>query len=92
MWTQGEKETEGQPITVAKYTGLHSLRHFFASRCINQPQHGGLGLPPKVVQERMGHPSIAMTMDVYGHLFPSTDDSYALATAEQTVLSAANAT
>jgi hypothetical protein len=51
----------------AKYTGLHSLRHFFASWCINQPQMGGLGLPPKVVQERMGHSSITMTMEVYGH-------------------------
>jgi integrase len=30
----------------AKYTGLHSLRHFYASWCINRPQDGGLGLPP----------------------------------------------
>lgn len=76
----------------AKYTGLHALRHFFASWCINLPKHGGLGLPPKVVQERMGHSSITMTMDVYGHLFPATDDSDALAAAEQRLLSAANAT
>lgn len=88
----GKKNGEGQPITVAKYTGLHSLRHFFASWCINQPQHGGLGLPPKIVQERMGHSSITMTMDVYGHLFPNTNDSDALAAAEQKLLSAANAT
>ena len=37
----------------AKYTGLHSLRHFFASWCINRKMDGGLGLPPKVVQERL---------------------------------------
>ena len=36
----------------AKYTGLHSLRHFYASWCINSGDDGGLGLPPKVVQER----------------------------------------
>jgi integrase len=41
----------------AKYTGLHSLRHFFASWCINRRQDGGLELPLKVVQERLGiHP------------------------------------
>lgn len=28
----------------------------------------------KVVQERLGHASIAMTLDVYGHLFPRGDD------------------
>jgi integrase len=26
---------------------------------------------PKVVQERLGHTSIAMTLDVYSHLIPS---------------------
>jgi integrase len=65
----------------AKYSGLHALRHFFASWCINRRQDGGLELPPKVVQERMGHASITMTMDVYGHLFPRTDDGTELATA-----------
>jgi hypothetical protein len=36
-------------------------------------QDGGLGLPMKVVQERMGHSTITLTADVYGHLFPSDD-------------------
>jgi integrase len=38
----------------------------------------GLGLPPKVVQERWGHSSITMTYDRYGQLFPRGDDSEAL--------------
>jgi len=45
-----------------------------------------LELPPKVVQHRMGHSSITMTMDVYGHLFPSGDDTEALAVAERDLL------
>jgi integrase len=49
-----------------KYTGLHSLRHFYASWCINPVDRGGQGLPPKVVQDRLGHSSIVMTMDTYG--------------------------
>jgi integrase len=66
----------------AKYPGLHALRHFYASWCINRRADGGLELPPKVVQERLGHSSIMMTMDVYGHLFPRGDDSAELAAAE----------
>ena len=63
-------DKEGKPIMAAKYTGLHAFRHFFASRCINRRADGGLELPPKVVRERLGHSSIGMTMDVYGHLVP----------------------
>jgi integrase len=70
----------------AKYTGLHTLRHFYASWCINRPQDGGLGLPAKVVQERLGHSSITVTMDVYGHLFPRGDDADELAAAERALL------
>jgi integrase len=70
----------------AKYTGLHALRHFFASWCINRKVDGGLELPPKVVQERLGHATIAMTMDTYGHLFPRGDDGTELAAAESALL------
>jgi integrase len=72
----------------AKYTGLHALRHFFASWCINRKEDGGIGLPPKVVQELLGHSSISMTMDVYGHLFPRGDEAKELAEAEGALLSA----
>ena len=69
-----------------KYTGLHSLRHFYASWCINRKEDGGLGLPPKVVQDRLGHSSISMTMDIYGHLFPRGDDGSELVGAERALL------
>jgi len=69
----------------AKY-GWHSLRHFYASWCINRKVDGGLELPAKMVQQRMGHASIAITMDVYGHLFPSGDDGAELAAAEKALL------
>jgi integrase len=70
----------------AKYTGLHAFRHFYASWCINRRAEGGLELPAKVVQERLGHSSITMTLDVYGHLFPRGDDSAELAAAERWLL------
>ena len=70
----------------AKYSGLHSLRHFYASWCINSKKDGGPELPPKMVQDRLGHSSIVMTMDTYGHLFPRTDDGAELAAAENALL------
>jgi integrase len=70
----------------AKYPGLHSLRHFYASWCINRRADGGLELPLKVVQARLGHASIQMTADVYGHLFPRGDDGTELAAAERAFL------
>jgi integrase len=70
----------------AKYKGLHSLRHFYASWCINRKVDGGLELPLKVVQTRLGHASIQMTADTYGHLFPRGDDGSELAAAEKAFL------
>jgi integrase len=70
----------------AKYTGLHSLRHFYASWCINRRVDGGLELPLKLVQARLGHASIQMTADRYGHLFPRGDDGAELAAAEKAFL------
>ena len=67
----------------AKYSGLHALRHFYASWCINRKADGGLELPIKVVQGRLGHAGIQMTADRYGHLFPRSDDSAELAAAER---------
>jgi len=70
----------------AKYRGLHAFRHFYASWCINRRVDGGLELPLKVVQARLGHASIQMTADTYGHLFPRGDDGAELAAAERAFL------
>ena len=70
----------------AKYSGLHELRHFYASWCINRRVDGGLELPLKVVQTRLGHASVKLTADTYGHLFPRGDDEAELAAAEKAFL------
>jgi integrase len=49
-------------------TRYHDLRHFFASVLI------AANLSPKVIQARLGHATIAETMDTYGHLFPDSED------------------
>lgn len=81
-----EIDKNGKPVLVAKYGGMHALRHFYASWCINRKEDGGLGLPPKIVQERMGHSTIALTMDRYSHLFPRDDDADEMAAAERAFL------
>jgi integrase len=45
--------------------GVHALRHFYASTLISA------GCTVKEVQERLGHRSASMTLDVYSHLWPS---------------------
>lgn len=49
-------------------TRFHDLRHFYASTLI------AANLNPKVIQTRLGHATIAETMDTYGHLFPDSED------------------
>jgi integrase len=44
---------------------LHGLRHSHASHMLAENVH------PKIVQERLGHSSIAITMDIYSHLMPN---------------------
>lgn len=50
---------------------LHDLRHTHATLLI----HAGESL--KVVQERLGHASITITMDVYAHVLPGAQKSAA---------------
>lgn len=85
----GEADEKGRPVLVSKYSGLHCLRHWAASFMINRREDGGLGLPPKIVQERLGHSTIALTMDLYSHLFPKDDDGSELANAADMVLGGA---
>ena len=84
--TDGTLNEDGGPKMVAKYSGMHVLRHWFASLCINPVDRGGMGLSPKVAQERLGHASIQMTYDRYGHLFPKGDTTSEVDAAERFLL------
>ena len=44
---------------------FHDLRHFFASMLIAQ------GESAKYVSDQLGHSSVQVTFDIYGHLFPT---------------------
>jgi len=78
MKSAGVVRKDGSP----KYA-LHSLRHFFASWCINPKDRGGRELPAKVVQTLLGHSSIMQTLDTYSHLFRDKTDKAELAASEK---------
>ena len=61
---------------------LHVFRHTYGTLMI------AAGESPKAVQTNMGHSSITITFDRYGHLFPAAED--ASAAALQAYLDAAN--
>ncbi len=48
---------------------FHDLRHTCAALLVAQGAH------PKAIMERLGHSSIQVTLDRYGHLFPSLDEN-----------------
>ncbi|NLC70672.1 MAG: site-specific integrase [Desulfuromonadaceae bacterium] len=48
---------------------FHDLRHTFASQLLAN------GESPVYVKEQMGHSSIQMTVDIYGHLIPNSNRS-----------------
>jgi integrase len=77
---------EGQPLrpntvtrvweTLAAKAGVkvirfHDARHTHASLMLKQ------GIHPKVVQERLGHASIQMTLDTYSHVAPGLQEAAA---------------
>lgn len=56
------------PLGIPLGDGYHQLRHFYASVLIRS------GESVKTVQERLGHASAKMTLDVYAHLWPEDED------------------
>lgn len=57
-------------VKIVKYLDLpkvsfHDLRHTHATLLLQK------GVHPKIVQERLGHASISMTLDTYSHVMPS---------------------
>lgn len=54
----------------AEFPGLrfHDLRHTHATMLLTQ------GVHPKIVQERLGHESINITLDTYSHVLPGLQE------------------
>jgi len=50
---------------------MHNARHSHASLLLKQ------GIHPKVVQERLGHSTIAVTLDTYSYVSPGLQEAAA---------------
>jgi integrase len=57
--------------TRLKAIRLHDARHTHASLMLKQ------GIHPKIVQERLGHSSIQITLDTYSHVAPGLQEAAA---------------
>lgn len=57
---------------LAKETRLYDLRHTHATLLLLA------GVHPKVVSERLGHASVAITLDVYSHVLPNMQQEAAV--------------
>jgi integrase len=60
-WLPAVRASVGEPMR------FHDLRHTHAAMLIAQGEH------PKVIQNRLGHSSIKVTLDTYGHLLDGLD-------------------
>jgi integrase len=47
---------------------LHGLRHSYATAALKA------GVPVKVISERLGHATVAITLDIYSHVIPGMDE------------------
>ena len=51
--------------------GVHGLRHSSATMMLSS------GVSPKVVSQRLGHSTVAITLDTYSHVLPAHDQAAA---------------
>jgi integrase len=78
-WCVVTSFTSGQPHAWTKLANrvglkgirLHDARHTHASLMLKQ------GVHPKIVQERLGHASIQITLDTYSHVAPGLQQAAA---------------
>ena len=83
-------EADGRPVDPNRYTRaftalvkatglphltLHDLRHAHSTIMLVE------GFNPKIVSERLGHATIATTMDIYSHVLPGLQEQAAMAVA-----------
>ncbi|MFI9026940.1 tyrosine-type recombinase/integrase [Streptomyces sp. NPDC053560] len=63
-----EPETKEDGYAAAREHGMHALRHFYASALLD----GGENI--KAVSEYLGHSNAALTLRIYAHLMPSSQE------------------
>jgi integrase len=69
---EAAEETGVDPVLLQRLT-FHDCRHTYASMMIAAMSESPQGFNPKLLSTVMGHSTIAITIDRYGHLFPGDE-------------------
>ena len=60
-----QQQEDEADVTLLPEIGLHGLRHTWATLALKQ------GIAANVVQERLGHSRVGITLDIYTHVLPT---------------------
>ena len=66
-WTVSRAFREHSRAAMLPVIPLHGLRHTYATLALSS------GVNPRIVSARLGHATVALTLDVYSHVLPQAD-------------------
>ncbi len=66
-WTVSKAFHEHSRAALLPAIPLHGLRHTYATLALSS------GVNPRIVSARLGHATVALTLDVYSHVLPQAD-------------------
>ena len=69
-WVSKEFERQRQAAALPRIP-LHGLRHTYATLALSS------GVNPRIVSGRLGHSTVALTLDIYSHVLPQQDQDAA---------------
>jgi integrase len=70
-WNVSKAFQEHLKAAALPHIPLHGLRHSYATLALSS------GVNPRIVSSRLGHSTVALTLDVYSHVLPQADQEAA---------------
>jgi integrase len=71
MFGRGTPAAMSQATWVCRLWGIPHKRHTHATLALQE------GIHPRIVQERLGHSTISITLDIYSHVLPTMQEDAA---------------
>ena len=66
-WAVSQAFGRHAKVALLPHIPLHGLRHTYATLAL------AAGVNPKIVSARLGHATVALTLDIYSHVLPQAD-------------------
>ena len=70
-WAVSKAFRDHRTAALLPHIPLHGLRHTYATLAL------ATGINPRIVSARLGHATVALTLDVYSHVLPQADQEAA---------------